>query len=387
MRLAQGLPLEEPRAGPRPRRPTRRRAARPHERRRRRSSRRSTSPIGTGIGAARGFCRLPSPRRALHVPLPDGRALELGARTLVMGIVNVTPDSFADGGVRFDPGRRDRRRACGWSPTAPTSSTSAASPRGPGAPPLAADEEWRRVAPVIEGLRGRVARADLHRHLQGRRRRARASTSAPTIVNDISALDVRPGARRRRRARRRGRRPDAQPRAVARHVRAARRTATWLARSRPSSPARDAAARAAGIAAERIILDPGLGFAKRAEHSLRGARRAAARSPRSAVPSSSGPSRKSFLKAALGDVPPDDRVWGTAAAVTASVLFGAHIVRVHDVSEMVQVVRVVDGSAMQNDARAYAEPRLCLQRPARCRFDTLSAAHAAALRALRSAPR
>jgi dihydropteroate synthase len=56
----------------------------------------------------------------------------------------------------------------------------------------------------------------------------------------------------------------------------------------------------------------------------------------------SGPSRKSFLKVALGDVPPTERVWGTAAAVAASVLFGAHIVRVHDVREMVQVVRVTD---------------------------------------------
>jgi len=56
----------------------------------------------------------------------------------------------------------------------------------------------------------------------------------------------------------------------------------------------------------------------------------------------SGPSRKSFMKTALGDVPPGERVWGTAAAVTASVLAGAHLVRVHDVREMVQVVRVAD---------------------------------------------
>jgi dihydropteroate synthase len=56
----------------------------------------------------------------------------------------------------------------------------------------------------------------------------------------------------------------------------------------------------------------------------------------------SGPSRKSFLKLALGDVPPSAREWGTAAAVAASVLFGAHIVRVHGVREMVQVVRVTD---------------------------------------------
>jgi dihydropteroate synthase len=105
--------------------------------------------------------------------------------------------------------------------------------------------------------------------------------------------------------------------------------------------ARAQAAQAAGIARDRIILDPGLGFAKRAEHSLAalaGLDRLAALG----YPILSGPSRKSFLKTGLGDLPPRDRVWGTAAAVTASVLLGAHIVRVHDVKEMVQVVRVAD---------------------------------------------
>jgi dihydropteroate synthase len=104
---------------------------------------------------------------------------------------------------------------------------------------------------------------------------------------------------------------------------------------------RGQAARAAGIDERRIIYDPGLGFAKRAEHTLAaiagfGAFAALER------PILSGPSRKSFLRAALGDVPPAGRVWGTAAAVTASVLAGAHIVRVHDVREMTQVVRVAD---------------------------------------------
>jgi dihydropteroate synthase len=98
----------------------------------------------------------------------------------------------------------------------------------------------------------------------------------------------------------------------------------------------------AGIDRDRIMVDPGIGFAKRAEHSLAviaGLARLAAVVGR---PILSGPSRKSFLTAALGDVPPRERVWGTAAAVTASILHGAHIVRVHDVAEMVQVARVAD---------------------------------------------
>ncbi len=105
--------------------------------------------------------------------------------------------------------------------------------------------------------------------------------------------------------------------------------------------ARVQVAEAAGIARDRIILDPGFGFAKTAEHSLA----ALAGLPRLAelgLPLLSGPSRKSFLKVGLGDVPPAARVWGTAAAITASVLLGAHIVRVHDVREMAQVVRVAD---------------------------------------------
>jgi dihydropteroate synthase len=95
------------------------------------------------------------------------------------------------------------------------------------------------------------------------------------------------------------------------------------------------------VAADQIVLDPGLGFAKKAEHSLQ----ALAGLPVLAglgYPILSGPSRKSFLTAPLGPQPPDERVWGTAAAVAASVFFGAHIVRVHDVREMVQVARVAD---------------------------------------------
>ena len=108
--------------------------------------------------------------------------------------------------------------------------------------------------------------------------------------------------------------------------------------------ARADVALAAGIPREAIILDPGLGFAKRAEQTieaLAGLDHIAALG----FPVLSGPSRKSFLKVGLGDVPPAERVWGTAAAVTASILLGAHIIRVHDVREMVQVARVADSIA------------------------------------------
>jgi dihydropteroate synthase len=105
--------------------------------------------------------------------------------------------------------------------------------------------------------------------------------------------------------------------------------------------ARVRAAEGAGVPPERVIVDPGIGFAKRAEHSLE----VIADLPRLAAlgrPILCGPSRKSFLTAALGDVPPEARDWGTAAATTAAVLAGAHIVRVHDVAAARDVVRVAD---------------------------------------------
>ena len=96
-----------------------------------------------------------------------------------------------------------------------------------------------------------------------------------------------------------------------------------------------------GIGWDRLVLDPGLGFAKRAEHSLAvlaGGDRLAALGRPVLV----GPSRKSFLVAASGPLPADERDWPTAAAVTAAVLAGAHIVRAHRVREMAQVARVAD---------------------------------------------
>jgi dihydropteroate synthase len=101
-------------------------------------------------------------------------------------------------------------------------------------------------------------------------------------------------------------------------------------------------ASAAGLPTSRVIVDPGIGFAKLAEHSygvLAGIPRLAAALGR---PVLVGPSRKSFMRGALGDRPAGQRDWGTAAAVTAAVLGGAHIVRVHAVAEMVQVVRVAE---------------------------------------------
>jgi dihydropteroate synthase len=114
----------------------------------------------------------------------------------------------------------------------------------------------------------------------------------------------------------------------------------------------DAIARAerSGVRRDAIIIDPGFGFAKRAEHSITALANLDVLDELDR-PVLSGPSRKSFLKMAAGDRPAAEREWATAAAVAASVLFGAHIVRVHGVREMVDVVRMAD---LIRDARIAA---------------------------------
>jgi dihydropteroate synthase len=209
----------------------------------------------------------------------------------------------------------------------------------PGASPLSVHDELRRVAPVLEGLRGRLTvpisidtyKADVAE---------RALDLGASIVNDISALAYDPAlasvVARRGAAivlmHNRGRSAAMYDKAVYADV---------VAEVTAELSARAAAAEAAGIRRDRIIVDPGLGFAKRAAHTWTAlARFGEFRAI--GLPLLAGPSRKSFLKVALGEVEPAARVWGTAAAVTAAILSGAHIVRVHDVKPMVDVARVAD---------------------------------------------
>ena len=279
------------------------------------------------------------PRRRFTIPLPGGRTLELGARTLVMGIINVTPDSFSDGGVLADAAGAIDAGVRMVEQGADLLDVGGESTR-PGAQPLGLEDERRRVLPVIEGLAGRVTvpvSVDTYKAAI-----ADAALSAgASMVNDISGLRYEP----------------ALGAVVARH-----RAAIVLMHTRGRSNAmyeqasyhdvvgevldelRESLAFAtgAGIPADRIILDPGLGFAKEAAHSYEALARLDAFSE-IGRPLLVGPSRKSFLARPLGgSVPPPARDWATAAAVTAAVLGGVHIVRVHAVGEMLQVARVAD---------------------------------------------
>lgn len=288
-------------------------------------------------------------RKPYSVPLPGRAPLGLGTRTFVMGIINVTPDSFADGGLRFDAGRAIDAGLQMIEEGADILDIGGESTR-PGAEPLPAAEELRRVLPVVERLAGgRVpVSIDTYTAIVAREAVARGAT----IVNDIGGLQFDPDLAQVVAESRvavvlmhnRGRSREMYREAVYADV------AAEITRELEQAVAR---AMAAGIAREAVIVDPGLGFAKRASHSYE----ALARLGALAVldrPILTGPSRKSFLKEALGDKAPGAREWGTAAAVTASVLLGTHIVRVHGVREMVDVVRVADRIRQSDQQESHA---------------------------------
>jgi dihydropteroate synthase len=280
-----------------------------------------------------------TPRRAqFTLRLPDGRGLELGTRTRIMAIVNVTPDSFAAGGERFDPDVAIRDAIAMAAQGADILDIGGESTR-PGAAPLPAADELARVLPVIEGLRGRV---DVPISIDTYKAEVadRAIDAGAAIVNDVSGLTY--DAALAEVVARRG------AAVVLMHTRG--RSEQMYAHAEYGDVVEDVAAElaervraaeTAGIPRARIILDPGIGFAKRAGQSF-AVIAGLARLGALGCPILSGPSRKSFLKVATGEVPPAERVWATAAAVTASILNGAHIVRVHDVPEMVQVARTAD---------------------------------------------
>lgn len=255
-----------------------------------------------------------------------------------MGILNVTPDSFADGGLHFDADRAVEAGVRMAAEGADILDVGGESTR-PGAEPLPEAEELRRVLPVIERLAARVAipiSIDTYKASVASAAVARGAT----IINDVSGLQYDAGLGR----------VAAETRAalILMHTRGRSSGMYDLATydDAPADVARELGeaivrAERAGVARESIVLDPGLGFAKRAEHSydvLAHLDTLAALER----PILSGPSRKSFLKAGVGERSPEEREWGTAAAVAASVLLGAHIVRVHGVREMADVVRVAD---------------------------------------------
>ena len=255
-----------------------------------------------------------------------------------MGILNVTPDSFADGGSHLDPGAAEAAALEMEGLGADLIDVGGESTR-PGADRVTLQEEIARIRPVLQRLRSTI-HVPISVDTMKPGVAEMAIGEGASIVNDVSGL----------------RYDAALAEVVARygaglvlmHNRGDSRE--MYREARYESVAREVInelgmsierALEAGVPRESIIIDPGLGFAKRAEHSFA----AMAALPEFAAlsyPLLVGPSRKSFLTAAIGDKPAVQRDYATAAAVAAAVLFGAHIVRVHAVGEMVDVVRVAD---------------------------------------------
>jgi dihydropteroate synthase len=255
-----------------------------------------------------------------------------------MGILNVTPDSFADGGLFLDPGAAEAAAVEMEARGADLIDVGGESTR-PGSEAVGAREEIARVQPVLERL-GRSVTIPISIDTSKAAVAEVALAEGAALVNDVTGL-----------------RYDAALAGIAARSGAALILMHTRGRSRDmykeakyTSVSAEVAdelraslerAVAAGARRESVVLDPGLGFAKRAEHSYA----ALAALPSLAElgrPLLVGPSRKSFLSAAVGERTPADRDMATAAAVTAAVLLGAHIVRVHNVADMVDVVRVAD---------------------------------------------
>lgn len=256
-----------------------------------------------------------------------------------MGVINVTPDSFTEPLPQLDPSAALERALEMQAAGVDVIDVGGESTR-PGAEAVSADEELARVLPIVEHLSGRVTvplsidtyKSDV----------ARAAIEAGAcIVNDVSGGLYDPALARTTAI--------YGAALVLTHTRG--RSAAMYAEAQYGDVVADvaaelrvriAAAREAGVPLDRIILDPGIGFAKRPVHSYGLLARLDELATALERPLLVGPSRKSFMRSAVRGVPPAERDWGTAAAVTAAVLNGAHIVRVHAVAGMVQVVRVAD---------------------------------------------
>ena len=267
-----------------------------------------------------------------------GSGAVLGARTWVMGVLNVTPDSFSDGGRFLDPDQAVAQGLRMFEAGADVVDVGGESTRPGDRLELDVETEIRRVAPVIAALRDRGA-GPISIDTTKAAVAAAALDAGADVVNDVSGFTFDPALPRLVAAR-------GVP-AVVMHLRgdfagmhAEPSYQDVMGEVVAELRVRIDAAEADGVSRSQLIVDPGIGFAKSAAHSLEALRRLPELQALDR-PVLAGPSRKSFIGKTL-DLPVGERLMGTAAAVAACVLAGAHVVRVHDVPEMVQVARMCD---------------------------------------------
>lgn len=259
--------------------------------------------------------------------------MHFGQRPYIMGVVNVTPDSFSDGGKFYDRKRAVEHALALVEQGADILDIGGESTR-PGSDPVPADSEIARVVPVIEEITRWVTTPISIDTTKAAVARAALQAGA-VLVNDVSALRFDPEMA--------GTVAAAGVAVVLMHMRGTPKTMQQgeivyddlLGEISGFLRERIRHAQQAGINPERIIVDPGIGFGKTAAHNLALIHRLDELAALGR-PVLLGASRKAFIGQVL-DVPVEQRLFGTAAAVAAGVLAGAHIIRVHDVAPMRQV--------------------------------------------------
>jgi dihydropteroate synthase len=289
------------------------------------------------------------PRRNFRLKLRS-RTLILGPRTLVMGVLNVTPDSFSDGGNFFSQEKAVQHALQMERDGADLIDIGAESTR-PGSLGINAEEEWSRLAPVLAALRTRL-KIPISVDTRKSEIAAKAIESGAEIINDVSGLKHD------------SRIAEISARARVPLILMQMRGEPQTMQQKPF--ARDAlkdviqglraslsTARKAGVSNSQIVVDPGIGFGKSYAQNYE----LLAELPQLAklgFPLLVGTSRKGFISKTLAQettptpsprsagIAAETKIWGTAATVTASILQGAHIVRVHDVAQMSSVARIAD---------------------------------------------
>jgi dihydropteroate synthase len=263
------------------------------------------------------------------------------ARPVLVGVLNATPDSFWAGSRAADPARAADLAAEMVTAGAGMLDLGAESTR-PGSAPVAADEEARRLLPVLRAVRAAV-RVPLSIDTAKAAVAEAALDAGADVVNDVTAGRGDPGmlalcAR-------------AGAPVVLMHMQGTPATMQYdprytdvVAEVAAFRDARAAAALAAGVAHDAIVVDPGIGFGKTVAHNCALLRRLD-RVVGVGYPVLVGVSRKGFVGRLLGGRPAEERLFGTAAAVALAVAAGARLVRVHDVAAMRDVVTVADAVA------------------------------------------
>jgi dihydropteroate synthase len=276
-------------------------------------------------------------RKLFTIKLRDGGSISVGERTIIVGVLNITPDSFSDGGLTFEPERAIERALEMEGEGADIIEVGGESTR-PGSVRLPAHEELSRVLPVLRGLAGRLRVPIAIDTYKGEVASAAVAEGA-SIINDVSALRFDPliaNVARRERVT-----------LVLMHMRGEPESMQKLAPS-PDIFAEIESdlgvairlAEARGVGRDQMIIDPGIGFGKTLDQNLAIINHLD-RFESFDLPLMIGTSRKSFIGKLTGRIE-GERIMGTAASVAAAIIRGAHIIRVHDVKQMIEVARVTD---------------------------------------------